>query len=148
MMTLRFWLAVLHLIALAIGIAAVYARWRALKRTKSTTDLADVFTADNWYGLAVIIWLVTGLVRAFGGYEKTTEYYLESHWFLGKMTLFVIVFLLELYPMITLIRWRRARKQGGLIDLGKAPMLARLTLAELPLLILMVVMAAAMARGL
>lgn len=147
-MTIRFWLAVLHLIALAIGIAAVYGRWNALKRTKTTADLADVFAADNWYGVAVIIWLVTGLVRAFGGYEKGTAYYVESHWFLGKMTLFVIVFLLEIYPMITLIRWRRARKQGGLIDLGKTPLLARLTLAELPLLILMVVMAAAMARGL
>lgn len=146
-MTLRFWLAVLHLIALAIGIAAVYGRWRALKRTKSTADLPDVFAADNWYGFAVIIWLVTGLVRAFGGYEKGTAYYLDSHWFLGKMTLFTIVFLLELYPMIMLIRCRRARKQGGLIDLGKTTLLARLTVAELPLLILMVVMAAALAGG-
>ena len=75
MMTIRFWLAVLHLIALAIGLAAVYGRWRALKRTKTTADLPDVFAADNWYGVAVIIWLVTGLVRAFGGYEKTTAYY-------------------------------------------------------------------------
>ena len=147
-MTIRFWLAVLHLIALAIGLAAVYGRWRALKRTKTTADLPDVFAADHWYGVAVIIWRVTGLVGAFGGNEQTTAYSVEVHWFLGKMTLFVIVFLLELYPMITLIRWRRARKQGGLIDLGRTPLLARLTMAERPLLILMVVMAAAIARGL
>jgi putative membrane protein len=148
MMTLRFWAAVFHLLALAIGIAAVHGRWRALRKLKSTADLPDVFRTDNWYGIAVLIWLVTGLLRAFAGLEKGTHYYLASHWFLGKMTLFVVVFLLELYPMITLIRWRIARKKGGLIDLGKAPLLTRFTLAELPLLLLMVLMAVAMARGL
>ena len=147
-MSLKFLFAALHLLALAIGIAAVYGRWRALRRVKSTVDLPDVFHADNWYGIAVLIWLATGLMRAFGGMEKGTDYYLGSHWFLGKMGLFVIVFLLEIYPMITLIRWRRSLKKGGLVELGLVPALARLTLIELPLLIVMVFMAAAMARGL
>lgn len=39
MLTARFLLAVLHLLALAIGIAAVYARGRALRRTTSAADL-------------------------------------------------------------------------------------------------------------
>ena len=80
--------------------------------------------------------------------EKGTAFYLENHWFIGKMGLFVMVFLLEIYPMVMLIRWRKALKKGGLIDLGKTKLLTRLTLAELPLLILMVCMASAMARGL
>lgn len=147
-MMLRYSFAVLHLLALAIGIAAVYGRWRALRNVKGNADLAAVFHADNWYGIAVVIWVVTGLARAFAGLEKGTEYYLGSHWFIGKMGLFTIVFLLELYPMITLIRWRRALKKGTELDLSKAPVLARFTLAELPLLILIVCMAAAMARGL
>ncbi|MBK8339986.1 MAG: DUF2214 family protein [Flavobacteriales bacterium] len=147
-MMLRYSFAVLHLLALAIGIAAVYGRWRALRKVKGNADMAAVFHADNWYGVATIIWLVTGLVRAFAGLEKGTEYYLGSHWFLGKMGLFVIVFLLEIYPMVMLIRWRTALKKGTAIDVGSAPLLARLTLAELPLLILMVCMATAMARGL
>jgi putative membrane protein len=147
-MTVRYLFAVLHLLALAIGIAAVYSRWRALRSVKATADLKAVFVADNWYGIAVIIWLVTGLARAFAGLEKGTAFYLENHWFIGKMGLFVIVFLLEIFPMVTLIRWRKALKKGGLIDLGKTKLLTRLTLAELPLLILMVCMASAMARGL
>jgi putative membrane protein len=55
---------------------------------------------------------------------------------------------MELVPMITLIRWRRSLKQGGVIDLGQAPMLAWLTLLELPFLLAMVFLATAMARGL
>ncbi len=147
-MTIRYFFAVFHLLALAIGIAAVYARWHALRKVKSTADLPAVFHADNWYGIAVIIWLVTGLARAFAGLEKGSDYYLGSHWFIGKMGLFLIVFAIEIYPMITFLRWRKALKKGGLIELGRTPTLARLTLIELVLLILMVFMASAMARGL
>lgn len=148
MLTLRFLLAVLHLLALAIGIAAVYARGRALRRTHSAADLPAVFHADNWYGIAALIWIATGLWRAFGGLEKGTEYYLGSHWFIGKLTLFGLVLLLELTPMITLIRWRMTLKRGSQVVTDRAPLLAKLTFLQLPLLLLIVVMAAAMARGL
>ena len=118
-----------------------------MRRTTSAADLRDVFHADNWYGIAALIWIGTGLWRAFGGVEKGTEYYLSSHWFMGKMGLFALVLALELTPMITLIRWRMAYKKNGAIALEKARLLARLSFAQLPLLVLMVLMAAAMARG-
>lgn len=148
MLTLRFLLAVLHLLALAIGIAAVYGRARALSRVRSATDLPAVFLADNWYGIAALLWLGTGLWRAFGGLEKGTDYYLGSHWFVGKLGLFGIVLFLELLPMTTLIRWRMALKKSQPIALERSVLLARLTWLQVPLLLLMVVMAAAMARGL
>ncbi|HRF81974.1 MAG TPA: DUF2214 family protein, partial [Flavobacteriales bacterium] len=76
-MALRVTFAVLHLFALSIGIAAVYARWRGLRALRGPEGLAAVFHADNWYGLAAMLWIGTGLVRAFGGLEKGTAYYLE-----------------------------------------------------------------------
>ncbi|MBX2979287.1 MAG: DUF2214 family protein [Flavobacteriales bacterium] len=147
-MLLRYLLAVSHLLALSIGLAAVYARWRALKRVRTTDDLPAVFLADNWYGLAAVLWVATGLWRAFGGLEKGTTFYLENHWFLGKMGLFAVVGVLEVLPMVMLINWRRGLKRGQPPNLDKAPLLATLTLLELPLLVLVVFMAAAMARGL
>lgn len=147
-MGLSYLLATLHLLLLAIGIAAVYARWRALRDLKSAADLPAVLLADNWYGVAAVGWVVSGLWRAFGGLEKGSEFYLESHWFIGKMVLFALVFLLELLPMITLVRWRIDRRKGRSSTLDRAPLLARLTLAQIPLLVLMVGMATAMARGL
>lgn len=147
-MMVRYLFASFHLIALAMGIAAVHARWRALQRVRNTTDLPAVFHADNWYGIAVVIWVGTGLVRAFAGIEKGTAYYAENPWFLWKMGLFGLVFLLELYPMILLVKWRRSLKRGGVIDLGQSPILAWLSLLELPFLLIMVFLATAMARGL
>lgn len=147
-MLLRYLLAVSHLLALSIGLAAVYTRWRALKRVRTTDDLPAVFLADNWYGVAAVLWVATGLWRAFGGLEKGTTFYLDNHWFLGKMGLFAVVGVLEVLPMFMLINWRRGLKRGQPPNLDKAPLLATLTLLELPLLVLVVFMAAAMARGL
>jgi len=147
MLSIRFLLAVAHLFALATGISAVYARGRALRHVRSTNDLPAVLHADNWYGVAALLWIATGLWRAFGGVEKGTDYYLGSHWFMGKLGLFGIVLLLELLPMITLIRWRRVLKRGMPIELNRTSLLAKLSFAQVPLLLLMVLMAAAMARG-
>lgn len=147
-MTLRYLVATVHLLLLAIGFAAVVMRWRALRELRGVEGLRVVFQADNWYGIAALGWVGTGLWRAFGGLEKGTEHYLESHWFIGKMGLFGIVFLLELLPMITLVQWRLARRKGAVPDLSRAPLLARLTAFQLPLLLVMVAMATALARGL
>ena len=146
-MALKYLLAVAHLLALGIGLGAVWGRWRALRNLKDTGGLPAVFHADNWYGLAAGLWVATGLWRAFGGLEKPTEYYLESHTFLTKLGLFGLVFALEVWPMVVLVRWRRQLKRGEAPDLVQAPLLARLTLAELPLLVGMVFLAVAMARG-
>lgn len=147
-MTLRYLIATVHLLLLAIGFAAVHARWRALRNLHGSEGLRAVFMADNWYGIAAVGWVATGLWRAFGGLEKGTEHYLESHWFLGKMGLFGLVFLLEVWPMITLVRWRLTLRRGAAPDLSNAPVLAQLTLLQLPLLAAMVAMATALARGL
>jgi putative membrane protein len=40
--------------------------------------LNDVFTADSFWGIAALLWIVTGLWRAFGGLEKGSDYYLHT----------------------------------------------------------------------
>lgn len=147
-MTLRVVLASGHLIALAIGLGAVYARWRALRALRRKGSLQGVFHADNWYGVATLLWLMTGLFRAFGSFEKGSDHYLSEPLFLTKMGMFALVGLLETYPMVMLIRWRKELRKGRTPDLSAATLLSRLTLAELPLLLSMVVLAAMLARGL
>jgi putative membrane protein len=102
----------LHLLALAIGLPAVFLRGRALKGPLDADGLRRLLAADNVWGIAAVLWIATGLLRAFGGLEKGTEFYLRSPLFWTKMALFGIVFLLEIRPMVTFIRWRRALRQG------------------------------------
>jgi putative membrane protein len=103
--------------------------------------------ADNLWGISALILLVSGAMRAFGGYEKGTDYYLHQPLFHLKMTLFVLILLLEIAPMVTLIKWRVALGRGVAIDARRAKLFARISHIEALLLLLMVVAATGMARA-
>ena len=100
------------------------------------------------WGVAALLWVTTGLWRLLAGTEKPTQYYLGNHAFWTKMALFIVILALEIRPMITLIRWRIALAKGGVPDLTPAPSLARISYVQAVLVILMVLAATAMARGL
>jgi putative membrane protein len=63
-MTVRWFLAALHLLALGFGLGAVWARARGLRGELEETGLRRVFYADPWWGIAALLWIATGLVRA------------------------------------------------------------------------------------
>jgi putative membrane protein len=146
-MTARWLAASLHLLALGIGLGAVWARGRALRSSLDAGALRQVFFADTLWGLAAVLWISTGLWRLLAGLEKGTGYYLQNHLFLTKMALLVLVLLLEIRPMITLIRWRKTVSRGAAPDTRAARLLARISFAQAWLIVLMVFAATAMARG-
>jgi putative membrane protein len=146
-MILRWLLAAVHLLALGIGLGAVWIRGRGLRSPLIAADLRRVFLADNTWGLAALLWISTGLWRLLGGVEKGTEYYLRNHVFLTKMGLFLLILVLEVWPMVTLIRWRGRLARGEPPDTRAAPLLARISFVQAGLVVLMVFAAAAMARG-
>jgi putative membrane protein len=136
-----------HLLALAIGLPAVFLRGRALKGRLDAEGLRRLLAADSVWGLAAVLWIVTGLLRAFGGLEKGTEFYLGSPLFWTKMALFLIVLLLETGPMVTFIRWRIQLGRGQTVDTSGARALYTLNHIELALVVVMVFVASLMARG-
>src|SRR5437667_12415769 len=102
----------LHVLALALGLPSSFFRGRALKGSLDGPGLHRLCTADTVWGIAALLWLATGLARAFGGLEKGSAFYLASPLFWLKITLFATVALLEAWPMATFIRWRRALRRG------------------------------------
>ena len=146
-MTARWLAASLHLLALGIGLGSVWARGRALRSSLDAGTLRQVFFADTLWGVAAVLWISTGLWRLLAGLEKGTGYYLQNHLFLTKMALLALVLLLEIRPMITLIRWRKTVSRGEAPDTRAAPLLARISFVQAWLIVLMVFAATAMARG-
>ena len=147
-MTLRWIAAALHLLGLGIGLGAVWARGRALRGPLDTPGLKRVFLADSFWGLAAMVWITTGVWRAFGGLEKGAAYYLQSNAFLTKMALLGLILALEVWPMVTLVRWRMRLGKGEPVDTSPARTLATISVVQALLVIGMVFAATAMARGL
>ncbi len=137
----------LHLLALALGLPAVYFRGRALRGTLNAAGLQRLFAADSVWGLAAGLWLLTGLLRAFGGLEKGTAFYLASTLFWTKMALFAVIVLLEIRPMTTFIRWRIGLRRGAMPDTSSARGLYLVNHVQMALVVLMIFVAAFMARG-
>jgi putative membrane protein len=106
-----------------------------------------VFRADALWGAAAALWISTGLWRLLAGLEKPTGYYMQNHIFLTKMGLLLVILVLEILPMVTLIRWRRSFAAGQTIDTRAGPRLGRISFAQAGLVVLMVLAATAMARG-
>ncbi|HEX2251190.1 MAG TPA: DUF2214 family protein [Gemmatimonadales bacterium] len=146
-MILRWMLAAVHLLALGVGLGAVWARGTNLRSGLTPQDLRRVFRADALWGLAAVLWISTGLWRLLAGLEKTTGYYLHNHVFLTKMGLLLLILALEISPMLTLIRWRRLAAAGLAVDAGAARRISTISFVQAGLVVLMVFAATAMARG-
>jgi putative membrane protein len=146
-MIIRWIVAALHLLALGIGLGAVWTRARALRSLPEPSAFGRAFLADGLWGAAAGLWIVTGLARAFGGLEKGTTYYLQNSAFHTKMGLLVLILVLEVWPMMTLIRWRIAHRKGQPIDTAPAARMATISYLQAFLVVAMVFAATAMARG-
>lgn len=141
-------LAAGHLLALVVGFWAVLARGTAFRRlADGVGEARSVLIADNLWGICAVVLLLSGGMRAFGGYEKGADYYLHQPLFHLKMTFFVLILLLEIAPMVTLIKWRIALGRKTAIDTARAKLFARISHLEALLVLLMVVAATGMARG-
>lgn len=148
---LRIALAALHLLALGIGLGAVLRRAAALKEPATAAALRRAMRADMDWGLAAGLWIATGLWRWLGGFEKGTSYYLHNHAFLGKMGVLVLILALEIWPMLTLIKWRAALAKGalpeGVATAATARRVATISSTQALLVVIMVFLAVTMARG-
>jgi putative membrane protein len=148
---LRITLAALHLIALGLGLGAVIARGTALREAPSNAALRRAFRSDATWGFAALLWIVTGVWRLLEGVEKPTAYYLANPVFHAKMGLFLLILLLEIWPMLTLMRWRRTFSAGEsaerLMTSGPGRRIATISHIEALVVVVMVFVAVALARG-
>jgi putative membrane protein len=147
---LRLVLAWAHLIALGIGLGAVWARGSSLREPPDERSASRALAADTWWGIAAALWIVTGLWRLLAGTEKAASYYMHNQAFMLKMTLLVVILVLEIWPMATLIHWRieRARKVFDVsLHAHNARRIAIISFVQAALVAAMVWFSVAMARG-
>ncbi len=147
-MILRWLIASIHLLGLVVAVVAVFTRARALGRARDAATARPALTADNWWALSAILLLSTGLWRLLGGLEKGTAYYLANPLFHAKLGIFALVIILELWPLRALMGWRRALRGSREIDVDRASTFARISYLQMALVVVMVFLATAMARGL
>ena len=140
--------AFLHHVA-AFSLAAALAVELVLLRDPPTLYGARrLQRIDAIYGASAGVLLIVGLARVFF-FKKGAAYYFHSAPFIAKLTLFVAVGLLSIYPTVTFRRWAGALKRGEVpaVSAGKLRSLRAVIHWQLVGVVLILLCAALMARG-
>jgi putative membrane protein len=148
---LRVTLAALHLLGFGLGAFAILTRAIVVRPPVSGITIRRAFRADNLWAASAAILVITGLWRYLGGAEKATAYYTHNEIFVMKMMLLAIILGLEVWPMITLIRWRIALGRGAtpesVVTPRRALRISTISFVQAAIMAAMVFAAVAMARG-
>lgn len=136
-----------HLAAFSLFAALVY-EWILIRKPFSLATAQSLLKADQIYGLSAVAILLLGFARVFH-FEKGADYYFHSLPFLIKITLFALVGLISAYPTMVFLSWRKSLKQQLLPQVSddRMRLLQRIIHLELVALIVILLCAALMARG-
>jgi putative membrane protein len=144
----RWLVASVHLLGFGMALGASFARAAVLRGALDRAAVRRVLLADNAWGVSALLLIGTGVLRAFAGLEKGSEYYLNDPVFQAKLALVALVLLLEVWPMSGLIRWRIQLGRGQPIATEHARAWGWISAAQTVLVVAVLFAASALARGL
>ena len=140
--------AFLHFLAVFGIFAIVFLQWQTMSAAPSLAEAKRIQSNDRWYGILAGVVLVVGFLRVFY-FEKGRAFYTANPFFHAKLTLFVLVGLLSIYPTVRFIKWRAQTKQGlaPVVPPAEYRRIVLVLRVELVLLLAMAICASLMARG-
>ncbi|MDM0044879.1 DUF2214 family protein [Variovorax dokdonensis] len=147
-MTLEAILAYVHILAIltmVVFIASEAALCRVEWINKAVVErLARV---DMVYGIAAVMVLATGIIRTVWG-VKGSAWYWTNPLLHVKLTLFVIVGIISIFPTLTYMRWRKAVRAGGALPAeAEVRKTRRLVMIQAHLIAVIPLFAVFLARG-
>lgn len=119
-----------------------------LKPSIKKDQIKSLATIDLVYGLSAILVLVTGLLRWFV-FGKGYDFYMSTPLFHIKLTLFIVLGVLSIFPTIKFLKWRKQIKQGEEPDISEKGVKKLLMFIRIELLIIAIIplLAVLIARG-
>jgi putative membrane protein len=143
-MTFEIALRYVHFISLFALVSSLVSEHLLLKKQLTRSEISRLSRIDAIYGLAALSILAAGLTLWFSGAGKPTVYYSKNWIFHTKVTLFLMVALLSIYPTIFFMKNRKG-DPGEIVQVPKT--LLWLLRVELVLLFIIPLLANLMARG-
>ena len=147
-MTLEAILSYLHLLAILTMVVFV-ASEAALCRVQwlNAAVVERLAKVDRIYGIAALAVLATGLARTLLG-VKGTAWYWSNPLLHMKLTLFVVVGVISIFPTLTFLRWRKAvRADGSLPNEAQIARARRLIMVQAHIIAVIPLLAVFLARG-
>ena len=134
----------LHFIAVFAIVGAIVAEQFVIAPKMTRREIKTISKIDAFYGFGAILVLIAGLLLWFS-VGKPASFYSRNWIFHTKLTMFVLLGLISIYPTIFFLRNRKGSDLDTVIDVPKIIITA--IRIELLLIILMPVTASMMSLG-
>lgn len=128
----------LHYIGIMALMGSLISEHLILKPSIKKEQIKSLVTVDLIYGLSAIIVLTTGLLRWFV-YGKGYDFYMSIHLFHIKLTLFIIIVVLSIFPTIKILKWRKQIKRGEEPDITEKGVKKLLMFIRIELLLMVII---------
>lgn len=143
-MTTELLLRYLHFISIFAIVGTLVSEHMLLKPQMTRAEIGKVARIDAVYGLAALSLLTVGLTLWLGGFGKPSEWYTKNWIFHTKLTCFILIGLLSIYPTMFFIKNRKG-EAGEVVAIPK--MVVMMIRMELLLLFVIPLLAGLMSRG-
>jgi putative membrane protein len=143
-MTAEIILRYLHFISLFLIVSTLVAEHLLLKKEMSRIEINRLARIDAVYGMAAITLLGAGLTLWLGSIGKPAVFYTKNWIFHTKITLFILVGLLSIYPTVFFIKNRKGSADES-VTIPKA--IFWMVRFELLLIFIIPILAGLMAKG-
>lgn len=143
-MTFELFLRYVHFISIFAIVGSLTSEHMLLKKELKRSEIGRLSKIDAVYGIAAAILLAAGLTLWLGGVGKPTVFYTRNWIFHTKLTCFLIVGLLSIYPTVFFIKNRKGN-QEEIVAVPK--MIFTMLRMELLLLFAIPLLAGLMSRG-
>jgi putative membrane protein len=133
-----------HFISIFVIVGSIVSEHLLLKKEMTRHELRRLARIDAVYGIAALSLLAAGLTLWLASLGKPAVFYTKNWIFHTKLTCFILVGLLSIYPTVFIIKNRK----GNPDELVKTPPLIFWMLRfELSLLFIVPLLAGLMAKG-
>ena len=143
-MTTELLLRYFHFISIFGIVGTLVAEFVLVKPTLTRAELHRLSRIDSVYGLAALTLLGAGLTLWLGGFGKPAEFYTKNWIFHLKLSCFIAIGLLSIYPTIFFLKQRKGDPNE---KVNLPPTLIWMLRAELILLFVIPFLAGLMSRG-
>lgn len=143
-MTAEIILRYLHFISIFTIVGALTSEYLFLKKELLRSEIRRLARIDAVYGIAALTLLGAGLTLWLGSVGKPAVFYSKNWIFHTKISLFLIVGLLSIYPTVFFLKNRKGA-DNEMVDVPKA--VFRMLRLELLLLLIIPLLAGLMSRG-
>ncbi len=143
-MTAEIILRYIHFISIFAIVSSLVSEHLLLKKLLTRAEIGKIARVDAIYGIAALTLLIAGLTLWLGGFGKPSVFYSKNWIFHTKITLFLTVGILSIYPTIFFIKNRKG-KPDEVITIPKS--IFWLLRFEILLLFIIPLLAGLMAHG-